>query len=121
MNKEMMQFYNDKNILISEVMRRGGKQMLTEPQIIEGLQVVYDRVEAGEQIKDISLVWEAWQAARQSQGTEYLEWCLSRDEYMQQIKELKTAAVDRKMKYESIIWSILAISACFGILWWAHV
>lgn len=114
MNQDMIQFYNDKNILISEVMRRGGKQMLTEPQIIEGLQAVYDRVQGGEKIKDISLIWQAWEEARRSQGKEYLEWCLSRDEYMIKIDLLERSIVNR----DSVIWSLITIFVSTAIFWY---
>ena len=89
MNKAMIEFYKDKNILISEAVRRGLKQQLTEAQTLEGLEKVYNRVRSGEMIKDVSLVWQAWEEAKRNQGKEYLQWCLSRDEYMSKIQQLQ--------------------------------
>jgi hypothetical protein len=113
MNKDMKMigFYQDKNIMISEVVKRGAKQGLAEPQILEGLEKVFDRVQSGENIKPISLVWEVWEEAKKTQGEEYLQWCLSRDQYMAKIDSLNRSITTRDIIIYSILTLILSSAA----------
>jgi hypothetical protein len=115
MNMDMINFYQGKNIQISEAVKRGLKQGLTEPQVLEGLERVFERVQDGETIKDISLAWTAWEEAKKAQGQEYLEWCLSRDEYMAQIASLKKDNSNLKALACVFVAFILAMFIAEGI------
>ena len=116
MNKAMIEFYNEKNILISEAVKRGMKQQLTEAQTLEGLETVYNRIQDGEQIKDVSLIWEAWEAARRSQGKEYMQWCKSRDEYMAEIKRLNGYITNYQGAFFGMATLLLSIIILFGYI-----
>lgn len=70
--KEAIQFFADNNLSPSEIIKRGFKQGLNEGQTRMGMVRVYERVQGGENIKQIRLAWQAWEEAKKVQGDEFM-------------------------------------------------
>jgi hypothetical protein len=70
MDERVFEFYENKKRPVSEILKRGRKQGLRDAQIYEGMQIIYDKIQSGEFIKDIALVWRVWEEAKRSEGRE---------------------------------------------------
>jgi len=56
----------------AKLIKNGLKRQLTEAQIREGMERVYDRHMAGENIAPGDVAWRTWDEAEKAQGADYI-------------------------------------------------
>jgi len=91
-------YFDENGYNVHQIITRGRRKGITESCIIEGMINIFERIESGEVIKPIQIVWAVWEAAKKVQGKEYIEWCRSRDEFMADITDLKSKILGLKRK-----------------------
>ena len=64
MNKEIIEFYESKNLHLSKMIDRRPAG-ITPEQVRGAAEKVYREIKEGRQIKDIRIAWEVWAAAKQ--------------------------------------------------------
>jgi len=109
-------YFEDNGHNVHQVITRGRRKGLTEPCIIEGIVKTYQRIQSGDALKPIQIVWEAWEAAKKAQGKDYLNWCRSRGEYTAEIDRLRK----RLDKFEigfTLLCCVLMIMASLTFNW----
>lgn len=110
-------FFEEAGHSVHQIVVRGRRKAIKEPCILEGMVRVWERVQAGEDIKPISLVWVAWEEAKNCQGEEYVKWCLNRKDYMAQIERLERSVTVR----EAIIYGLIALYlSSAGLIYWIY-
>jgi len=117
MKKEIASFYNDKNLPVSEILKRGRLKGLNDPQMFQAMENIYYRVLGGEQIKNINIVKIVWEEAKQVQGRQYA--------YVEEILEAQENEITKLKNYITylvIFGSIGFITIYFiSMLYWDWV
>ena len=70
--QDVVKYFESRNRPVKEIIARGIQRGLTEGQIVQGLQNVYDRLQSGEALKPIQIVWAIWAEAKRSKSYEYV-------------------------------------------------
>lgn len=117
--KDTVKFFADNNFPMSELIKRGKKQGLTEAQIRAGMIRVYEKVQKGEKVKPIRYAWNAWNEAKNIQQEVYSVLDKTRWSLKEQIETLVNSR-DRYRIIAMVGWLvalIFAVQAFWGILW----
>jgi hypothetical protein len=69
--KEAISLFASNNHAVQEIIKRGRKQGLSEAQTRAGMVRVLERIQEGENIKPIRMVWQAWAEAKQVHGDDF--------------------------------------------------
>lgn len=111
--REAIRLFVDNKHSIPEIIKRGWKQGLSEAQTRAGMVRVLERVQAGETIKPIRLVWQAWAEAKKVQSEDFMRYEKGRDELNKRIDNIKKKV---KIGIGCVVASYALIAA--GIWWY---
>lgn len=121
--REVVRFFDENKLPVSEILKRGRKQGLNEKQTLSGMAAVYERVTRGEKIKPNRLVWQAWNEGKQARSKDVMNFLFNRNDLIAKTKKMsKRFAVGYTVFIFAIIGSwlffFLFIEYGLGIKLW---
>lgn len=87
--RKVVKYFADNNHQVSEIISRGRKQGITEKQSLSGMARVYERMEQGEVIKPLNMVWMAWEEAKKAKSKDVMNFMFNRDHLIVETKKAK--------------------------------
>ena len=117
--RDAIAFYEENHFPLSEMIKKGRDQGLTEAQVRIGMVKVHDRIRNGEKLKPMRYAWQAWIEGKAAQGDAFRQIDKDRAELRKEIAKLsKQRAVSA---YVGLVgWlaaGLLAVQMVWGVVW----